>query len=619
MAPSFDQLPQDGYDDEIDISEVTFDDLEAQYEVKLEEGLDTFVVLDGIPRIAEDAKPKLIKYLLRKLNSVGKTSEDAIFMPMTSEGISEGYAFVEYQTTQQAAAAVKSLHGTALDKKHTMSVNKLTDIERYGREGRVNDTYTAPEIEPFKEKEHLRSWLGDEECRDQFVMYRGDNVGVYWNEKEDAPKNEVDRQHWTERFVLWSPKGTYLTSMHVKGVLLWGGPSWSRLKRFPHPGVDLVDFSPNENYITTWSHRPIELEENDPNLTADEDGKSYIIWDVATGKPLRSFNNIEPIGPATDPDGNPIKKKLIWPAFKWSSDDAYVARMTQGKSVSVYDLPSMALMDKKVIPIEGVVDFEWSPSLPQRDGIRTYEQIFCYWTPELGSVPAKVGLMSIPSREIVRTRNLFNVSDAKLHWQSKSKFVCVKVDRQKSKKSFTTNLEIFRLQEKGVPVEVVDALKDRVINFQWEPAGDRFVLITAGDEMIGASAVPPKTGVSFFCPEKAKGPGTGNFKLIRTLEKRNSNAIYWSPRGRFVVVATVGSNQSYEMDFWDVDYEGEKEEKDKDLQANLQQMGTADHYSVTEVEWDPTGRYVTSSSSIWRNAVSPLPHFNQPITKYHKS
>lgn len=606
MAPSFDSLPADGIDQDLDISQINFDDLEAQYEVRLEEGLDTFVVLDGIPVVPEDSKGKLVKFLLRKLNSVGKTSEDAIFMPIGESGSTEGFAFVEYATAEQASAAVKQLDGTALDKKHVMSVNKLTDIDRYGREGRINDEYEPPVIEPFKEKEHLRSWLADPECRDQFIMYRGDNVGVYWNEKEDPPKNEVDRQHWTERFVTWSPMGTYLASMHVKGVLLWGGPSWTRLKRFTHPGVDLVDFSPNENYLTTWSHRPITVEEGDTILTPEEEGKSYIVWDLTTGKPLRSFNNIEPPGPSVDPDGNPIKKKLQWPAFKWSADDKYVARMTQGQSVSVYELPRMNLLDKTSVKLEGIVDFEWSPSTPQREGVRTYEQLFCYWTPEQGSIPAKVGLMSIPSREVVRTRNLFNVADAKLHWQSQSKYVCVKVDRQKSKKSFATNLEIFRLHEKGVPVEVVDSIKDRVINFQWEPKGDRFVLITASDEVPVTTAVPPKTSVSFFCPEKPKGNVQGNFKHIRTLEKRNSNAIYWSPKGRFVVVGTIASNQSYELDFWDVDYEGEKDEKDKDLQANLQLMTTADHYSVTDLEWDPTGRYVASSASIWRNAVSPV-------------
>ncbi len=394
--------------------------------------------------------------------------------------------------------------------------------------------------------------------------------------------------------------------MHQKGVQLWGGPNWGRQKRFPHPLVNLVDFSPNEKFVTTWSNKAIQWEEGMPSLSVEEDGKNAIIWDIATGKPLRSFADIDQPGPAVDEAGNPVRKKIQWPFFKWSADDNYVARLTPGQSISVYELPRMNLLDKTSIKIEGVVDFEWAPSTPQRDSVKSYEQIFCYWTPEIGSNPAKVGLMSIPSKEIVRTRNLFNVTDAKLHWQSQAAYVCVKVDRHsKSKKSLATNLEIFRVREKGVPVEVVDSIKDTVINFAWEPKGDRFVLITTA-EVLAATAVPPKTSVSFFCPEKIKGVGIGNFKHIRTLEKKNSNAIYWSPKGRFVVVASVHSQQSFDMDFWDLDFEGEKPESDKDLTANLQLMATAEHYGVTDIDWDPTGRYVATSASVWKHPVSRI-------------
>jgi len=600
MAPSYDNLDPE---EEILDEDIDFSDLREQFETHMEEGLDTFIVIDGLPVVPEESKEKLIKFLLRSLTKVGKTKEDSVYMPLGDNGKTEGFAFVEYETPAQAAAAVKALHGTPLDKRHTMAVNKLTDIERYGREGRIDEDYKPPEIPEFEEKEHLRWWLGDAEGRDQFVLYRADNVGVFWNEKDGPPEPVIDRQHWTESFVQWSPKGTYLTSMHTQGVQLWGGNGWSRQKRFMHPGVNLVDFSPDERFLTTWSHRPMSIEENNPVLSVEEDGKNYIIWDIATGKPIRSFVTLDAPGPSTDQEGNPIKKKIQWPAFKWSADAKYVARMTQGQSISVYELPSMRLMDKQSVKIEGVMDFEWCPATPQRENIKEYEQLFCYWTPEMGSNPAKVGLMSIPSKEIVRTRNLFNVSDAKLHWQSESAFVCVKVDRHsKSKKSLATNLEIFRVKEKGVPVEVVDSLKDTVINFAWEPKGDRFVLITAGEVPAG-SAVPPKTAVSFFCPEKAKGNAVGNFKLIKTVDKKNNNAIHWSPNGRFVIVATVLNQQSFDLDFYDFDFEGEREEKDKDLTANLQLMNTADHYGVTDIEWDPSGRYVATSASVWKHRM----------------
>lgn len=441
-------------------------------------------------------------------------------------------------------------------------------------------------------------------------MYKGDSVGVYWNRKKEPPENIVDRKQWTEFFVQWSPLGTYLVTSHALGVQLWGGPSWARHVRFPHPSCNMVDFSPSEKYLTTWSFKPIEVWEGAAPLTIEEDGKNYIIWDVATGKPLRSFQTHEIPGPSVDENEQPVKKKIPWPAFKWSADDKYVARMLEGQSISIYDLPKMTLLDKTTVKIEGVKDFEWAPASPHREGIKTYEQLLCYWTPEIGSNPAKVALMSVPSKEIVRTRNLFNVTDAKLHWQSQAAYVCVKVDRHsKSKKSLATNLEIFRVREKGVPVEVVDSIKDTVINFAWEPKGDRFVLITT-TEIVAATAVPPKTAVSFFCPEKIKGAGVGNFKHIRTIEKKNSNAIYWSPKGRFVVVATVHSQQSFDLDFWDLDFEGERVESDKDLTANLQLMATADHYGVTDIDWDPTGRYVATSASMWKHSVCTYPLFS---------
>lgn len=69
--------------------------------------------------------------------------------------------------------------------------------------------------------------------------------------------------------------------------------------------------------------------------------------------------------------------------------------------IQVYEAPGMGLLDKKSIKVENVVDFEWSPK----------DHILSYWTPEVGNNPARVTLMRIPSREIIRTKNLFSVLD----------------------------------------------------------------------------------------------------------------------------------------------------------------------------------------------------------------
>ena len=51
------------------------------------------MVIDGLPVVHEDSMPKLVKFLLKKLNSVGKTREDAIFMPLDEKKNSQGYGF----------------------------------------------------------------------------------------------------------------------------------------------------------------------------------------------------------------------------------------------------------------------------------------------------------------------------------------------------------------------------------------------------------------------------------------------------------------------------------------------------------------------------------------------
>lgn len=66
-------------------------DLLEQKDVKIEEGLDAFVVIDGLPVVPKDSQAKLVKFLLKKLSTVGKTSEDAVYMPTNDAGMTEGY------------------------------------------------------------------------------------------------------------------------------------------------------------------------------------------------------------------------------------------------------------------------------------------------------------------------------------------------------------------------------------------------------------------------------------------------------------------------------------------------------------------------------------------------
>lgn len=137
-----------------------------------------------------------------------------------------------------------------------------------------------------------------------------------------------------------------------------------------------------------------------------------------------------------------------------------------------------------------------------------------------------------------------------------------------------------------------------------------------------------KTDVSFYQLDHDKN----DFKLLReytsifpwqivsshslfsgTLTGRTSNAIRWSPKGRHLVLATVGSSTKSELEFWDLDFNSvdsvrkEASASKDDWGTSVQLLGTGDHYGVTDLEWDPSGRYLATSASAWRHTVSDWP------------
>lgn len=73
------------------------------------------------------------------------------------------------------------------------------------------------------------------------------------------------------------------------------------------------------------------------------------------------------------------------------------------------------------------------------------------------------------------------------------------------------------------------------------------------------------------------------------------------------MLATVGSSSKSELEFWDLDFNNEdasKREGSKDeWGSGIQHLGTADHYALTDAEWDPSGRYLATSASAWRHTV----------------
>ncbi|KAK7113407.1 eukaryotic translation initiation factor 3 subunit B-like [Littorina saxatilis] len=509
---------------------------------KATDGIDNVIVVDNIPEVGPERLEKLKNVVKKLYSKFGKVVND--FYPMDGDK-TKGYMFLEFSSPLHAQEAVKMTNGYKLDKQHTFAVNLFSDFERFKN---IPETWEEPEIKPYEDKGNLRGWLLNKDCYDQFsVIYdAGEKTAIFQNSQE--PTKVEERARWTETYVRWSPQGTYLATFHQKGIALWGGEKFVQMARFSHPGVQLIDFSPCERYLVTFS----------PLTDNREDPQAIIIWDVRTGQKKRGFH---------------CESQTTWPIFKWSPDGLYFARMNPD-AISVYETPSFGLLDKKSLKITSIKDFSWSPT----------DNMIAYWVPEESNTPARVTLIEIPSRKELCVRNLFNVADAKMHWQKSGDHLCVKVDRYSKAKKMEEkdqlkysgiyfNFELFRIREKQIPVDKVET-KEQVLAFAWEPVNNKFAFIHGEN---------PRIGVSFYAIQPK-----GKVEHLKTFDKRVANHLFWSPNGQFIVLAGLRSMNGV-LEFIDT--------------QDMTVMAQTEHFMATDVEWDPTGRYVTSAVSWWGHKV----------------
>jgi translation initiation factor 3 subunit B len=325
-------------------------------------------------------------------------------------------------------------------------------------------------------------------------------------------------------------------------------------------GVKIVIFSPQENYLLTNNQDPF-------------DPAAIKVYHVTTGKLLRSF----PLYPPNVPTDSGLPP----PPFLWSYDDNYLARMG-ANLISIYETPSMSLLDQRSLAAESIAEFQWSPKA----------NIIAYWAPELNNSPAHVDLIEIPTRTKLRQKNLFNVNRCSMVWHDQGYYLAVKVTRHtKSKKTLYNNIELFRLNEIGIPVEMLD-VKDAVMALQFEPKfGTKFAMIHAEnpsaakvkvsfyDMMKVEEQAATNVVVGMGPPKKKTFKKIPELNLIETLEGRQCNYISWSPAGSTIIMASLGDSASGSLEFYDV--------------VN-KTMVVKEHYRSNQVIWDPSGRTVAS-------------------------
>ncbi|KAK9269021.1 hypothetical protein L1049_001211 [Liquidambar formosana] len=258
---------------------------------------------------------------------------------------------------------------------------------------------------------------------------------------------------------------------------------------------------------------------------------------------------------------------VSWPVVRWSgiNDDIYFSRIEKNV-ISIYETKTFAPIDGKPLRVENVLDFSWSPVDP----------ILALFVSahDSASQSSGVTLIKIPSKEELKHKNLFNLSDCKIYWHSEGDYLAVIFKPfPETNTSKYTAFAFFKIKKPGIPIEdfELENKNDNIIAFAWEPKGDRFAII---------HGMSQKPDISFYSMRSAQDKA-GVSKLI-TLKGMQANTLFWSPVGRFIVLAGYGGF-SGQLNFYDVDA--------------LETLAT-DQFEAKNIEWSPSGRYLATLGSL---------------------
>ncbi|XP_076956762.1 eukaryotic translation initiation factor 3 subunit B-like [Bidens hawaiensis] len=232
------------------------EDLYEQESVEFEDGFKSIIVVDNLPVVPRGKFDRVEEVVRKRFSQCGVIKENGFWMPVEEDtGKTRGFCFIEYTTPQEAELAKNKANKSQLGN-YKLAANTIDEIDMFMN---VLDEWAPPEARPYTPGENLQHWLGDEKGRDQFVIRSGSDTEVLWNDARQVKADLVyKRTYWTESFVQRSPLGTYLATVHRQGAALWGGAaSFNQLRRYAHPQVKLIDFSPGEKYLVTYcSHEP---------------------------------------------------------------------------------------------------------------------------------------------------------------------------------------------------------------------------------------------------------------------------------------------------------------------------------------------------------------------------
>jgi translation initiation factor 3 subunit B len=554
-----DVLREEGEADLMDfVSEGEGEDMDSlEPPVKMDASFPSTLIICNVPKVGKEKHDKLMNVLSKIIDKNGPNQKHMPFNDDPDAPKTEGFVIATFDKVEDADAAIVALDGMSLDKSHTFKVVKADQFDEIIN--RQDDFVAKKSLTTFSRCD-FREWLADSKCREQLLLRYQAETEIYWNDTMNgAPvlcyggeREKANGKLWCDWKVQWSPQGTYLATFHAQGIALWAGPEFTKKVRFGHKDVKHIQFSPDENFLLTWNGSSPYDEPIDDNAVR--------VWRVLTGELVRKSRT-----PAMTPLGGDF------PHFLWSNDGKYFAECND-TGIFVRDTETGELIKdsegkKKKLPFEQLDTFQWSPR----------DNYIAAWTLEKDNNPARLTIMELPSRRELASRSRTQV-EASMHWQSEGDYLCLLVTKLigKQKKKGASNLEIFRIREKNIPVDGVE-IKDMVEGFFWETKGNRFAVLVKDE-----AGNHPR--LLFYQLGKEKCENIQTF----VLPSNSFTQLLWAPEGQYFVCAELskseGGSSGGQLLFGGLTSDNRLEILHKD-----------EHFMLTNVSWDPSSRFVLTA------------------------
>ncbi len=561
----------------------------------LDESVDSIVFVDGLPvTVAAKAEVLTKKVMVRIGMYVNEDKSPyapiAVDMPLTEAGKTQGFLAIECSTADAAKQLIEKVDGrNFLKDKCKMTVIPYADVIKHVNVPDEFDEEAARADYPdYAPPMVLDDWLKDERCRAHAVTLEGFQLGITSVDPVKAPETEIvsENHDHTESSVSWTRQGSFLYNRQGDTItqLVGNAPGETVLT---HPGLQGMQPSPQERHVITMSSGEMDAK------TKVQQNPHYGVWSVHGSRttPLRRLphRQKQPEVDTTRPSkmGEPPAyiPELCSTSIAISPTDKYVL-YAFGTKVLIYET---ARMDRKKEPLRtlqlpGLVAVEWSP-------VDDYLSIV---QAAHGNSPAKISIVNVPKLcKQMGVRNLHNVESTRLTWHPQGTFLAATSVRTLKGRASTTSIDIFRVRQTragGVATEFVEYKPEGVGSVAFEPHGVRMAVTVGSVTQPATENDRPRFVAKTVDLYTLTGVTEGALVRTGSLDIEG-HGLRWSPAGRILAAFP---------------YEGPNEVNKGDIKFidtnNNEIAASRNHPAFTDVEWDPTGRFMVVAT---RYSVCP--------------